>query len=98
MRVNSCAESPWCHWCHWFRPTFKETPAEVGLLTRSRKYLERWGSDYYEVTRSRSFFVNRRGRSSPRTLPMTPNRYLVQSELLPPHITHKPLDTQNSVP
>src|SRR5882672_4876280 len=39
----------------WFHPTFKETQAEVGLLTRNAKYRVRRGSGEVMITRSTQF-------------------------------------------
>src|SRR5882762_1103627 len=94
VRGNSCSESP----CVFVSSHVQRDASRGRTVNKKWKYLKRWGTDFYEVTRSPSLFVNRRGRSSPRTLPTAPNRYVVKSEFVPPQIKHGLIETQNSFP
>src|SRR3984893_3720738 len=68
--------------------------------TVNRRVGDRWGkigSSDYEVGRFRSLFANRRGGSSPGTLPVAPNRDVVKPQLVPPQVQHRLIESQDTL-
>src|SRR6266480_2843816 len=68
-------------------------------VNNSAKYPKTRGMGRVMITRLRSpslLFAHGRGRSSPSTLPMAPNRDVVEPEVVPPQIKHGLIEMQDS--